>query len=132
MTYEEFPQAVGTVATETHIRNNTFELELSVMLGMRNDRKDILSGDTTVTSALFLTYRHPYAKVPKAIFLAFTVSLFYLLRYGIQCLLITGSERVSVSESSGGGWKSLSPGEIKWWPCEGPEAIPGSECGYIM
>jgi len=29
-------------------------------------------------------------------------------------------------------WKSLPVGTVKWWPCEGPDALEGSECGYIM
>lgn len=23
-------------------------------------------------------------------------------------------------------------GDIKWWPCDGPNDIPGAECGYAM
>lgn len=27
---------------------------------------------------------------------------------------------------------SVLIGQVKWWKCEDPDALPGAECGYIM
>ncbi|KAF8498909.1 hypothetical protein BU17DRAFT_102873 [Hysterangium stoloniferum] len=29
-------------------------------------------------------------------------------------------------------WQEMMPGTVKWWPCDGPNDLPGSECGFIM
>lgn len=29
-------------------------------------------------------------------------------------------------------FSNLAVGDVKWWKCDGPDVVPGVECGYIM
>ncbi|KIJ55466.1 hypothetical protein M422DRAFT_24041 [Sphaerobolus stellatus SS14] len=58
------------------------------------------------------------------------VSVFLVHR---GCIVSPGlSNALQVPFSVEEDWKKLPIGTVKWWPCEGPDALEGSECGYII